>query len=56
MPRSIERVALDVVQEPYRQSPHHFSNVTGALLESCDSRTLKQRKHGCSSFAAFFND
>ena len=37
----IEWVELDVVQELYRQSPHNFSNVTGALLKSCDGRILK---------------
>ena len=39
MPRSIEREALNVVQELYKRSAHNCSKVLGVLLEFCDGRT-----------------
>ena len=39
VPRSIEREALNVVQELYKLSAHNCSKVLGVLLEFCDSRT-----------------
>ena len=39
MPRSIEREALNVVQELYKLSAHNYSKVLGVLLEFCDGRT-----------------
>ena len=37
--RSIEREALNVVQELYKLSAHNCSKVLGVLLEFCDGRT-----------------
>ena len=39
VPWSIEREALNVVQELYKLSAHNLSKVFGVLLEFCDSRT-----------------
>ena len=39
MPRSIEREALNVVQELCKLSAHNYSKVLGVLLEFCDGRT-----------------
>ena len=44
VPRSIEREALNVVQELYELSAHNFSKVFGVLLEFCDSRTPKRER------------
>ena len=38
--RSIEREALNVVQELYKLSAHNCSKVLGVLVEFCDSKTL----------------
>ena len=39
MPRSIERDALNVLQELSKLSAHNCSKVLGVLLEFCDGRT-----------------
>ena len=39
VPRSIEREALNVVQELYKLSAHNCSKVLGVLVEFCDSKT-----------------
>ena len=38
VPRSIEREAMDVVQELYKLSAHNCSKVLGVLVEFCYSR------------------
>ena len=39
VPRSIEREALNVVQELYKLSAHKCLKFLGVLLEFCDDRT-----------------
>ena len=50
MPRSIEREALNVVQELYKLSAHNYSKVLGVLLEFCDGKTPER-----FLFDAFFS-
>ena len=43
MPQSIEREALNIVQELYKLSAHNCSKVLEVLLEFCDGRTPNTR-------------
>ena len=55
MSRSMEREALNVVQELYKLSAHNCLKVLGVLLQFCDGRTPNTRERERFLFATVFS-